>query len=389
MSENIYLLLTLCIFIALLSSKIMKLIHFPNVTGYLISGLIIGPYCLKILPLQFVESMSPLANIALGFIALSIGAEFKLSFLKEVGKTPVIIAILEGLFAVIIVDIALISLGYDIPFSLCLGAIAAATAPAATLMIIKQYNAKGPVTKTLLPVVALDDAVALIAFGLSTAIAKSLTNPQQASILMSLVKPISEILLSLVIGSLLGVLYSYLTKLFTGRGNRLSITIAMIFLANGLSNYLHLSSLLTIMMMSAVYINISPVYEQIFNITDRLTPPLFMLFFFFSGAELNIGIITQVGLIGLIYLVFRVIGKVLGAAVGCKICHTEPTVTKYLGWTLVPQAGVAIGLAATAMTIVPEHGAMIRTIVLCSTVIYELIGPLMTKIALKKAQEIE
>ncbi len=389
MLENIYLLLALCFFIALLSSKLMKLIHFPNVTGYLIAGLIIGPYCLKILPLNFVESMNPLANIALGFIALSIGAEFKLSFLKEVGKTPVIIAILEGLFAVIIVDIALICFGFDLPFALCLGAIAAATAPAATLMIIKQYNAKGPVTKTLLPVVALDDAVALIVFGLSTAIAKSLTNPQQTSILMSLIKPISEILLSLLIGALLGLLYSYLTKLFTGRGNRLSITIAMIFLANGLSDYLHLSSLLTIMMMSAVYINISPVYEPIFNIIDRLTPPLFMLFFFFSGAELNIGIISQVGLIGLIYLVFRVIGKVVGASIGCKICKCEPTVTKYLGWTLVPQAGVAIGLATTAMTIVPEHGAMIRTIILCSTVIYELIGPLMTKVALKKAQEIK
>lgn len=388
MLNNVYILLTIAIMISLFSSKLMKLVHFPNVTGYLISGLLIGPYCLKLLPLNFVESLNPLAEIALGFIALSIGAEFKLSFLKEVGKTPIIIAILEGLMAVIVVDTVLIASGFDVAFSLCLGAIASATAPAATLMIIKQYNAKGPVTKTLLPVVALDDAVALIAFGLSTAIAKSISSPEQTSILLSLIKPISEIFLSLLIGSLLGVIYAYLTKLFTGRGNRLSITIAMIFLANGLSTYLNLSSLLTIMMMSAVYINISPVYEQIFNITDRLTPPLFMLFFFFSGAELNISIIAKVGLIGIIYLICRVIGKVIGAAIGCKICKTEPTVTKYLGWTLIPQAGVAIGLATTAMTVVPEHGAMIRTVVLCSTVIYELIGPLVTKTALIKAKEI-
>lgn len=388
MLNNVYILLTIAIMISLFSSKLMKLVHFPNVTGYLISGLLIGPYCLKLLPLNFIESLSPLAEIALGFIALSIGAEFKLSFLKEVGKTPIIIAILEGLMAVVVVDTVLIASGFDVAFSLCLGAIASATAPAATLMIIKQYNAKGPVTKTLLPVVALDDAVALIAFGLSTAIAKSISSPEQTSILLSLVKPISEICLSLLIGSLLGVVYAYLTKLFTGRGNRLSITIAMIFLANGLSTYLNLSSLLTIMMMSAVYINISPVYEQIFSITDRLTPPLFMLFFFFSGAELNISIIAQVGLIGIIYLICRVIGKVIGAAIGCKICNTEPTVTKYLGWTLIPQAGVAIGLATTAMSVVPEHGAMIRTVVLCSTVIYELIGPLVTKTALIKAKEI-
>ncbi|MDY6063355.1 MAG: cation:proton antiporter [Erysipelotrichaceae bacterium] len=388
MNLHVFLTMALAIVLALLSSKLMKAIRFPNVTGYLLVGLIVGPYCLNLIPLQFTEQIGLLSEIALGFIALSIGAEFKLSYLKKVGKSPVIIAFLEGFMAVIVVDAALIFLKVNIPFALCLGAIAAATAPAATLMIIKQYKAKGPLTETLLPVVAIDDAVALIAFGLSTAIAKVLMQGQSGSFVASLIKPIFEIILSFGLGAVLGIIYAMLTKWFTGRGNRLSVTIGMLLICLGVSDTFGLSSLLCVMMMSAVYVNISSEYTKVFEIVDRMTPPLFMLFFFFSGAELNLGILPQVGFIGIVYLLFRVFGKVFGAWLGCKICKTKESVSKYLGLTLIPQAGVAIGLATTALTIVPQFGTKIRTIILCSTVIYELVGPLITKIALKKAHEI-
>lgn len=377
-----------CIFLCLLAGRIVRFLKLPNVTGYLLMGLIVGPYCLNLIPAARVEEMSLIPEVALGFIALSIGAEFKLSYLKKVGKAPIVIAFLEGFGAVVVVDLVLILTGNNVPFSLCLGAIAAATAPAATLMVIKQYKADGPVTRTLLPVVAIDDAVALIAFGLSVAVAKSISNPASGSLLSSMVAPVLEIVEAFCLGALLGILFSWLTKEFRSRNNRLSVTVAMVFVSLGLCDMFGISSLLCTMMMSAVYVNLSDVYEKVFELTDRISAPIFMLFFFLSGADLNITIIQSVGMIGIIYVVFRVVGKVSGAYLGGKICHVEKNVQKYLGLTLVPQAGVAIGLAATAMNVVPEFGPQIRTIILCGTVIYELIGPVVTKMALKMANEI-
>ena len=388
MLNNIYVCIAIAMFLALFSSKLMKKVKLPNVTGYLIIGLLAGPYCLNIVPEGILHDLSFIPTVALGFIALSIGAEFKLSYLKKVGKAPVIIAILEGLGAILVVDTILILTGHDVRFSLVLGAIASATAPAATLMVVRQYKAKGPVTSTLLPVVAIDDAVALIGFGISVAIAKALANPE-ASIASALVAPVIEIVGALILGAILGIVYAFLSKYFTGRGNRMSVTFAMVFICLGVCEMFALSSLLACMAMSAVYVNLFNDYETVFALTDRITPPLFMLFFFLSGAELNVGILGSVGIIGIIYVVFRVVGKVSGAYLGAKISKAEPVVQKYLGLTLVPQAGVAIGLATTALTIVPEYGTQIQTIILCGTVIYELIGPLTTKIALKKAGEIQ
>lgn len=388
MQVNLFTTIALCLFLSLGATRIVKLVKLPNVTGYLIMGLIMGPYCLKVIPTDMIEQLSIIPEVALGFIALSIGAEFKLSYLKQVGKTPVVIAFLEGFGAVLAVDIALILSGQNAAFSLCLGAIAAATAPAATLMVVKQYKAKGPLTSTLLPVVAIDDAVALIAFGVSVALAKSIQDPQSSSLMAALISPLLEIVEAFGLGALLGIAFSWLTKQFHSRDNRLSVAIAMVFVCLGICDMLNISNLLCCMMMSAVYVNLSDVYEKVFELTDRISAPLFMLFFFLSGADLNVGIIQSVGMIGIIYVVFRVVGKVSGAYLGAKICKAEESVQKYLGFTLIPQAGVAIGLAATAMNVVPEYGMQIRTIILCGTVIYELIGPLTTKIALKKAHEI-
>lgn len=388
MGLNIYLSLAFALFLGLFSSKVMKGIRLPNVTGYLVIGLIAGPCCLKLLSFEVIEQLSIIPDIALGFIAFSIGAEFKLEYLKKVGKSPVIIALAEGIGAVIFVDLILIATGHDQAFSLVLGAIAAATAPAATLMVVRQYKAKGPVTDTLLPVVAIDDAVALMAFGLSVAIAKALTQGS-VSLMASIINPIIEIVGAIVLGAALGILLKYLTNWFTGRGNRLSVSCAMILLCIGVSNITGLSALMVCMTMSAVYANISKVSDTVFELVERVTPPIFMLFFFVSGAKLDLSILPSVGVIGVLYIVFRVIGKYVGAVVGAKLSQARPVVAKYLGYTLIPQAGVAIGLAGLAMEIVPEYGGKIQTIILCGTIIYELFGPVITKLTLKKAGEIQ
>lgn len=386
---NIYLYMALAWALALISGKIVKKVKLPNVTGYLIMGLLAGPYCLKLIPAEVVSQLSFLPEMALGFIAFSIGAEFKLSYLKKVGKAPLVIAFCEAIGAVLVVDLALILTGNDIAFSLSLGAIAAATAPAATLMVVRQYKAKGPVTDTLLAVVALDDAAALMCFGISVAAARAITSQGGGSFLSALVGPMFEIVFALAFGAVMGVIFRFLVKLYTGRGNRLAITIAMVFICLGAADVLGFSDLLACMAMSAVFVNTSNESDIVFSQTDRMTPPIFMLFFFLSGADLDLRVLPSVGLVGVLYIVFRVVGKVLGALFGAKISKAEPAVQKYLGYALVPQAGVAIGLASTAMSVVPEYGKMIQTVVLCGTVIYELTGPVITKLALKKAGEIQ
>lgn len=389
MELNIYIYLAIAIALSLISGKIAKLVKLPNVTGYIVFGLLAGPSVLNIIPGDIVSSLSIIPDVALGFIAFSIGSEFKLSYLKKVGKSPLVIAITEALGAVLVVDGILIATGHDVPFSLCLGAIAAATAPAATLMVVKQYRAKGPVTDTLLPVVALDDAVALMCFGISVAIAKSIESTEDVSVAMTILQPLIEIGGALLFGAFLGIAFRFLLKLFTGRGNRLAITYGLVFLTIGVSSMLGLSSLLACMALGGVLANTSNEADKIFEQTDRITPPIFMLFFFLSGAGLDISIIPTVGVIGVIYILARIVGKVLGALLGAKLSHAKPVVQKYLGYMLIPQAGVAIGLATTAMSVVPQYGQQIKTVILCATIIYELTGPVITKLALMKAGEIE
>lgn len=384
---NIYTFLAMAMILSLLSGKLMKKIKLPNVTGYLIFGLLAGPYVLKIFTHQVMEQFTIIPEIALGFIAFSIGAEFKFSYLKKVGKSPVIIAFAEAFSAVLIVDLVLILTGHDIVFSLILGAIAAATAPAATLMVVRQYKTKGPLTNTLLPVVAIDDAMALMAFGLSVAVAKAINSRGTASLSETLLTPLIEIVGGLIFGAILGVILKYLIEWFTGRGNRLSVTAAMVLLCIGISKLVGFSPLLACMAMSCLFVNLSNKSDKVFALIDRFTPPIFMLFFFIAGAELDIAVLPTVGFIGVIYIVFRVIGKVCGAALGAHIAKAQPIVKKYIGFTLLPQAGVAIGLASVAMIEFPEYGKQIKTIILCATVFYELIGPVVTKLVMKKAGE--
>ena len=380
--------LALILFSGLIFGRIVKLIKLPNVTGYLIAGLLIGPYCFKLVPIDMITGLDLISEIALAFIAFSIGSEFKLSYLKRVGLTPIIIAIFEGLTAAVLVFAALFLFGFDAKIALLLGAIASATAPAATIMVVKQYKAKGPVTETLLSVVALDDAVALIAFGFAMAIVSAMEHPGEASVVMSTVTPFWEIIGSILLGFVLGVLFTIPLRFFKKDSNRLIITTGFIFLGSAIATMLGLSSLLLCMCMSAMLVNVSKSGESLLKLTDNVTPPIFLMFFVVSGMELDVSILPQVGLIGIIYVLVRVIGKIAGSSIGAAIMKAPAAVKKYLGFSLVPQAGVAIGLSLIASNKLPGFGQKIRAVVLCATLIYELTGPVITKISLKKAGEI-
>ena len=388
--SNILFQVAIIFFTGLMFSKIVKLLKLPSVTGYLIGGLLVGPYFLNLVSLESVEGLKVFSEIALGFIAFSIGGEFKISYFKKVGMTPVVIAFCEAFGAVILVSSALILFGFEVPFSIMLGAIAAATAPAATIMVIKQYKAKGPVTETLLSVVAIDDAAALIAFGFAMAFTKSINSVESVNLFVQIMQPFIEIFTSVIIGLTLGLILSYVIRFFKDNGSRICLIIAMILTCISFASIFHASSLLVCMVFGAVYCNLSNTSESLLNHIDSFTPPLFMLFFVLSGAELDLRIIPTIGLVGIIYVIFRVFGKLLGAYFGAKIMKADKQICKYLGPCLIPQAGVAIGLSLIAESVIGgQDGARIRAVILCGTLIYELIGPFVTKMSLKKANEIE
>jgi len=373
----------------LLFNRIVKKIGLPNVTGYLLAGLLIGPYVLGIYTSETIETVDVISTVALGFIAFSIGGEFKLSHIRQIGSSVITITFFQALAATALVDAALLIAGYPVPLSLVMGAIATATAPAATLMVVRQYNAHGPVTGILLPVVALDDAIGLMVFSVSLSIAKGWGSTAGFSLQTMLLEPLWEILISLAIGAALGLLLTVCMKLFHSKGNRLMLVIAVVILGTALADLTGASSLLLCMMIGAVAANLYPDCEALLESTDQWTPPLFMLFFVISGAELNLSVLPSVGLLGVLYLVFRSIGKYAGAWLGAWLEKKDPNIRKYLGFALLPQAGVAIGMAAIVTTQLPEFGEQIRAVVLCATLIYELFGPVLTKYVLTRAGEIE
>ena len=425
--DLIFLYVAALILAALLSTRLIKKIKLPNVTGYIITGIIMGPFVFGLffnnftyegikdsVIYSYTDRLGWVSTIALGFIAFSIGTSFKGSVLKAVGKRVVIITIFEALFASIMVIVALLIAHFLFPqqipleLVLTLGAIASATAPAATLMVIKQYNARGPLVNTLLPVVALDDAAALILFAILFQIATAIGSGGSFSIYNMLLKPLIEISISLGIGAVLGFFISFMNKFFKSRNNRLIWCIFVVFASVGLYMLFknkelggfELSSLLMCMVAGAIYTNMCKDSNRTLDVMERFTSPIYMMFFVISGACLDISIFfNRNGLVVLaiagIYIVFRVIGKWLGAFTGSSITHAEPQVKKYLGFTLIPQAGVAIGLATTASKLFNDKvetktiGALIIAIVLTSTLVYELFGPLISKIALKTAGEIE
>ncbi|MBQ2662456.1 MAG: cation:proton antiporter [Clostridia bacterium] len=374
--------------VGLLLTRVVKLVNLPNVTGYLIAGLLIGPYVLGAVSKEMSEQLGIITTVALGFIAFSIGGEFKLAHIKQIGSKAITITVFQALAAVLLVDVTLFLFGFDLPVVLTLGAIATATAPAATLMVVRQYKAKGEVTSTLLPVVAMDDAIGLMVFSISIAIASSISSGAQMSFVTMVAEPILEIVISLAVGGVIGFLVALSMRFFKSKANRLCICIAAVILGVGLAKRFALSDLLLCMAIGAVFVNMRDDALNVLDVTDSWTPPLFMLFFVVSGAELDLSVLPTVGLLGVLYLVARSLGKYFGAYLGSSVVKASPNIRKYLGITLLPQAGVAIGMAQMAISALPEHGTQIQAVVLCATLIYELVGPVCTKIALIKAGEI-
>ena len=402
----------LAMFAGLFLSRLTSKFNLPDVTSYLVAGLLIGPLCLGALGIphlglpsyEFVDKLSLISDVSLGFIAFSIGPEFRLEQLKHIGKQATIIAIFQALSATIFVDVGLLILhlflGDTLPVSTCimLGAIATATAPAATIMVVNQYKAKGPLTSLLLPIVALDDAVGLIVFAVSSGIAKALISGS-VNMISLLVNPTIEIVASVALGAALGWVFSVVEKFFNSRSKRLSLAVAFVFLctafskvemdfANGVS--VGFSPLLVCMMCGTIFCNLCDFSEEIMYRVDRWTGPVYVLFFVLSGAELDLRVFASaagVG-IGLVYILMRSAGKIIGADVSSRFMKCPPQVCKYLGITLLPQAGVALGMSATVAADFGAEGAIIRNIVLFSVLVYELVGPILTKIALTDAGEI-
>lgn len=381
--------IAIIIFSGLLFGKLISFLNLPHVTGYLIGGLIIGPSVLNILTVEMTDALGMISQIALGFIAFTIGLSFKFNYFKRLGWTPVVIAIFEATLAVVFVQVALLLAGFELSFVLVLGAIAAATAPAATVMVIQQYKAKGPTTDTLLSVVAIDDAIALILFGLAAALSQIVTGDSQSTNLFTaILAPVLDIIFALALGAGIGFIMKFVLQQLTSRGGRLSALIGVILLITGLANQFGVSELLANMAGGMVLTNISLDAQRLDEMADYVTPPIYMMFFVLSGARLQLGIIPSVGLAGIIYIVMRGVGKMSGAYLGARLMKAPENIQKYLGPMLIPQAGVAIGLTTLAEQLVPNHAAEITAIVLVGTLVYEFIGPVITKISLQKAGEI-
>jgi len=377
------------LFTGLIFGKIVGFFKLPNVTGYLLGGLIIGPSILGVLSPESLANMELISQVALAFIAFSIGLSFKVSHLKRMGLTPVVIAICEGLMAVILVSVALLIAGFELSLALVLGSIAAATAPASTVLVLKQYKAKGKVTDTLLSVVALDDALALVLFGLSTTfVGTFLQGSGATNLFLSILSPFVDILLAVIIGLFTGFIMKYGLKYFTNRGNRLAILLLAVFLTTGIASALGVSELLANMATGAILANVSLEAQVMDEMSDYITPPIYMMFFVLSGAQLQLSVVPTIGLLGIVYIVFRVVGKMLGVFVGAKVMKAPDKVSKYVGPMLMPQAGVAIGLTGIAGSLLPEYSSQITAVILVGTLIYEFIGPVVTKISLTKAGEI-
>ena len=402
--------LSLCLLGGLLMSRLAKKLGLPAVTAYLVAGLLLGPFCLGRLgitalgfaTLDQVSAYNAISQMALGFIAFAIGDEFRLGQLRTMGRAAVVVGILQAVATTILVDLALLGLHLAMPelitpaAALTLGAIAAATAPAATLMVVRQYKADGPLTRLLLLVVAIDDAVGLVLFAVSFGVATALTSGQ-VSVVSVVVEPLVEIVLSLGLGAVMGVLLNQVEKYFHSRSKRLSISIAFVAFTVALSSWeftlggvrCAFSLLLVCMMMGSVFCNICDFSQELMGRVDGWTTPLFVLFFVLSGAELDLAILSNpaVLLLGATYILSRSAGKYLGAFGSTALCRCDGSTRKYLGITLLPQAGVALGMAITAQSL-PGDGPMVRSIVLFSVLVYELVGPTLTKWALTRAGEI-
>ena len=409
-TSSILLSLSIAMLAGLILSRLVKKIQLPAVTAYLISGIIVGPFVLGSIGIDGIgitanqlHGFSIVSDVALGFIAFAMGNEFRLAHLKNIGKRATVIGIFQAIFTTVVVDAFLVVLHLMMPEKLplsaaiVLGAVATATAPAATLMVIKQYKAKGPLTETLLPVVALDDAVGLVVFAISFGVAKSI-NTGSVDVLSVVLEPLLEVVLSLVLGTIMGGLFTLCEQYFHSRSKRMAVSVTFVMMTVAISLlkfeiggiHVSFSSLLACMMLGTIFCNYCDVSEELMDRADRWTAPILILFFVISGAELDLSVFSDIAVIviGAVYIISRSIGKYFGARISAQATKCSPNIIKYLGVTLLPQAGVALGMAGKAVELGPD-GAIVRNITLFAVLIYEIAGPFLTKLALSAAGEID
>ena len=409
-AASVFLSLSIALLAGLLLSRLAKVVQLPAVTAYLVAGVLVGPFLLGAfgvpgigITAEQIEGFGLIPDLALGFIAFAMGNEFRLAQLKKIGKQATVIGVFQALFTTAVVDAVLIGLHFAMPdkFSLAaaivLGAVATATAPAATLMVVKQYKAKGPVTDILLPVVALDDAVGLVVFAVSFGVAKSI-NLGNVDVLSVVLEPLLEVVLSLALGFLMGLLFTLCERFFHSRSKRMAVSVTFVMMTVAVSclkfqiGHIHIgfSSLLACMMLGTVFCNFCEVSEELMDRADRWMTPILILFFVISGAELELSVFADLAvvLIGVVYILSRSLGKYFGAFTSAKLTGCDDNIVKYLGITLLPQAGVALGMAIKAIELGPD-GAIVRNITLFAVLVYELVGPFLTKIALTKAGDIK
>ena len=408
-TASVFLSLSIALLAGLLLSRLAKKVQLPAVTAYLVAGVLIGPFVLGALNVpgigitaEQLHGFSLISDLALGFIAFAMGNEFRLAHLKKIGKQATVIGIFQAIFTALLVDATLIGLHFlmpetlTLPAAIVLGAVATATAPAATLMVVKQYKAKGAVTDILLPVVALDDAVGLVVFAISFGIAKSI-GAGPINMVSVIVEPVLEVILSLVLGFVMGLLFTYCEKYFHSRSKRMAVSVTFVMMTVALSSlkfnvggvHIGFSSLLACMMLGTVFCNFCDVSEELMDRADRWTAPILILFFVVSGAELELSVFTNIFVIicGVVYIISRSVGKYFGAGISARMTKCDENIIKYLGITLLPQAGVALGMAMKATELGPD-GAIVRNITLFAVLIYEIVGPYLTKVALTKAGDI-
>ncbi len=403
--------LSVALLAGLLLSRAAKLAKLPAVTAYLVAGVLIGPYCLGALgvpglgfiSMADVEGYSIICDVALGFIAFSIGNEFRLSQLKKIGKQATVIGIAQALVTTVVVDVFLICLHFIIPDKLSLsaaivlGAVATATAPAATLMVVRQYKAKGALTDILLPVVALDDAVGLVVFAVSFGIAKAVALGH-ADLVSIIVNPLLEVVLSLLLGALMGFAFNFLERFFHSNTKRTALSVAFVLLTVALSMlefdigrvHVAFSSLLVCMMLGTVFCNICDFSEELMGRVEKWSQPILILFFVISGSEFELSVFADVAvvIIGIVYIIARSLGKYSGAYASASLMKCDKKIVHYLGITLLPQAGVALGMAIKAQQLGAD-GMIVANITLFAVLIYELVGPMLTKISLTRTGDIQ
>lgn len=382
-NAGIILLIAIILLAGFLCTRVTKKLRFPNVSGYIISGILIGPCVLHLIPKEVIAGMDFMTDIALAFIAFGVGKYFRKDILLKQGGKIITITIFEALTAGACITIAMV-VCFRLPwsFSLLLGSIGCATAPASTIMTIRQYHAKGNFVDTILQVTALDDAVALIAFSVCTALVEFM-HADQALEWSVILLPVLWNIMAIMLAVVLAWVLHHIISEKRSSDHRLVLVIAVILALTGICSCFAISPLLSCMVLGAVYINLSG-NKDLFRQVNGFTPPITLIFFVLSGMRLDLYALVSCGVIGIVYFFVRIIGKAAGAWTGARISHASTAVRQYLGLALIPQAGVSIGLAILAQRLLPStEGTMLSLIILSSAVLYEMIGPACAKLSLK------